>query len=136
MEPASLDELHDLVQLGQTSHRRAEDGEQLEEDQAEVDGDVAAAGGAAGDEAAAFGERAQGTLEGLAADVLDDDVDAALLRKTAHVIEKIDFGVEDHLVRAEGHRARGLLRGAGGGVDRGTPQLGDLNGCAADSRAA
>src|ERR1019366_7428303 len=36
-EAAGFDELHDLVQFGQASHRRAQDGEQLEEDQAEVD---------------------------------------------------------------------------------------------------
>src|SRR5438046_2021832 len=47
-----LDMLHDLVQLGQATHRRAEDGEELEEDEADVDGRLGAAGGAAGDEAA------------------------------------------------------------------------------------
>src|SRR4051794_7318952 len=108
MQSSGFDELHDLVELGQAAHRRSEDGEQFEENEAEVDGDVTAAGGAAGNQAAAFCQRAQRALEGLAADVLEDDVNAAFLCQPAYFIEKIDFGVEDGLVCAEGLCAQGL----------------------------
>src|SRR5438067_12152523 len=74
-KPSRLDVSHDLVHLGQATHGRSEDGEELEEDEADVDGGFGAGRGAAGDEAAAAGEGFERALEGLAADVLEDDVD-------------------------------------------------------------
>ena len=62
---------HDLVQFGQATHGRAEDREQFEEDEAEVEGDVAAGRRAAGDEASAAGERTDGAIERVGANVLD-----------------------------------------------------------------
>ena len=89
------------MQFGQAAHRRSEDREELEEDQADVDCCVAAGGRAAGDQPATASEGTERALERLAADVLEDDVDAALAGEAADLLGEVDFAVEDRLVGAE-----------------------------------
>src|SRR5438876_909971 len=76
MQQAGFDVAKDLVELGETAHGGAEDREELEEDEAKIERRFAAGSRAARDEAPTFGERTEGALKGLGADVLDDDVDA------------------------------------------------------------
>src|SRR4051794_34274893 len=99
MQPSCLHVPHYFVHLGEATHRRAEDGEELEEDQADVERGVAAGGGAAGDQAPAARQDLERLLEGLAADVLENDVDAALAGQPPHLGGEVELAVEDRLLR-------------------------------------
>src|SRR6266851_4634748 len=101
MQPARLDMLHDLAELGETTHRGAENRQKLEENEPDVDVGLAAGGCAACDQPPAARESLQRTLECVRADVFEDDIDAALVRESADGRDEIGFAVEDRFVGAE-----------------------------------
>src|SRR5262245_38085137 len=73
LQHAARHEAHDLVELAAAAHGRAEHGDVLEEERAQVELGARAGRGAAGHEAAAARQAAQAAGEGLLAHVLEDD---------------------------------------------------------------
>src|SRR5438132_2338788 len=123
MQSAGFDMLHDLGQLGEATHCGAENRQQLEKDQANVDGRFAAGRSAARNETSAFGEALERALERLAADVLEDDIDAAFVGECARDRDKIRLAIEDRLIGAELLRAICFLGAADGRVTSRVPHL-------------
>src|SRR5438093_49443 len=105
MQSAGFDMFHDLVQLGEATHCGAENRQQLEKNQANVDGRLATGRGAARDETSAFGKALERALERFSADVLEDDIDAALVGERPHDRDKICLAIEDRLIGAQLLRA-------------------------------
>src|SRR5438128_1837377 len=127
MQSAGFDMLDDLVQLGEATHCGAENRQQLEKDQANVDGRLATGRSAARDETSTFGEALERALERFSADVLEDDIDAALVGERPYDRDKICLAIEDRLIGAELLRAFRFLGAADGRVNGRMPQLRDLN---------
>src|SRR5947209_6505453 len=101
LETTGANEVDDGEQITLWAHGRAEDLELAEEDVTKVGARVPAAGGAAGDDASAARERQDQLRPHLGADVLEDDVDAALVGEALHFGDEILGRVVDGLVGAE-----------------------------------
>jgi hypothetical protein len=129
----------DVSQHGQqirlAAHRRAEHLDLAKEDVAQIDVRVKPRRRAARDDPPAVLHRANALLEHVAADVLDHEVDAALLRQPARLRHEVPARVVDHLVRAELLRACELLVGPGGRDHARAVQLRDLDRRHSDSRS-
>ena len=90
---------------------------------------------AAGDEAASFPERREAGAELLAADVLDDDVDAAATRRVERGLGDVLVAIVDDVVGAVLAGGGELLVTARGRDHRCPGVLGDLHGRVADAAA-
>src|SRR5919201_1081405 len=88
-----------------------------------------------GDERPQSGQRIGGALERLAADVLDDDVDATLAGPPFGFLDEILRAVVDDVVGAEAARELDLVVAADGRHHARADQPRDLNGRAADAAA-
>src|SRR5690606_33580441 len=93
----------------------------------ELDLGHADGGRAAGDERAAALEREEAASPGVDADMLEDDVDAALLRQLADDALEALLAIVDHVVGAERLRLLALLVAADGRDDGGADALGELD---------
>src|SRR4030095_8256124 len=98
---AALDVAEQAFELQQTPHGGAQDRKTLEENRPQVDLDPMPGGGAAEDDSPAARQRLDAFLEHLAADVIDDDVDAGAAGQLAHSAREVLFGVIDDVGRAE-----------------------------------
>ena len=90
-----------------------------------------AGGGAAGDQTSAGSEALQTVIPGGGANVLDDDVDAAVVGEAAHFLGNRHDEVVDDFIGAEFASLGKFFVGAGCGDDARTEELGDLDGGAA-----
>src|SRR5437867_5200420 len=115
-QTAGLYMLDDLVQLGEATHRGAENRKQFEENEADVDRRFAARGRAAGDQPAAACQSLQRSLERVRSNVFEHDVHAAFPGQSAHGANEIRFAVENRFVSAEVLGALRFFRAADGGV--------------------
>ena len=79
------------------------------------------------------GEGADAAVDGVAADRVVDDVDAAALRDAQRFLAEVVLAVEDDVVGAERPSALGLLRRTDGGDHRGAAQPGELHQQTADA---
>jgi len=133
-QAALLDELHDLLQLGQAFPSSSLGLERsLKKTRRRLTRASPPVVCAASDQTASACQGAERTLEGLTADVLEDDVDAALASEAADLLEEVDLGVDDRRIGAKCFARETFFRGADRGEDRRAPQLGDLDGGAADA---
>src|SRR5262249_40859559 len=93
---------YDVVHIALAAHRGADEADLTEEDVAEIDGRVEAGGRAAGHDAAAAGAGEDDLGEDGLADVLEDDVGAALVGELLDAFDQVLAGGVDGLVGAEG----------------------------------
>jgi len=127
-ESPSLNMVRDLEQLGSGSHRRAQDGQVLEEEASEREGDVGAARGAARNERATRAEQSNGSLEDGFAYVIEHDVDATFPSELEEATTPLRLLlVVDGLLDSHGFGTRALLGGPGGREDPRSVQLRDLD---------
>ena len=91
---------------------------------------------AASDDSSAAGEAVERLLEHFAADVFDDDVDAAAIGYLANFIGPLVGGGIDDVIGAGIHGEVAFLEARGGGDDVGAKLLCDLNGGGTDAACA
>src|SRR5581483_2082796 len=117
------------------TQRRAEDAQVVPEDPAEIGGRVCARRRAASDDAPALGERGETLVPTLAADAVDNDVDATLFRERARFLGEIALRIIDAVVGAPILCQRELLLGRGRYNDVRAHLLCDLQRGAGDAAA-
>src|SRR5690606_3405084 len=125
--------------VGHVLHAAAEGAEYLQlllEELHEVHLRRDAGGRAAGDEAAAALHAEDGAGPGVRADMLEDDIDAALLRQLAHDALEALLAVVDDVVGAERLCLVDLVVRANGGDDGAAHALGELDCGRTDAGAA
>jgi NAD(P)-dependent dehydrogenase (short-subunit alcohol dehydrogenase family) len=94
---------------------------------------IEACRGTACQNASALARGAQALHPGVSSDIVDNDIDAALVREVADLLIKIFLGIVDQEVRAELLRALEFGVCAGGGEDAASHHLRDLEGCCSDT---
>src|SRR3989442_3509659 len=135
LEAPGGDEAHNAVKLGFGAHVGAKERELAAEEKAEVDLGVVARGGAAGDEAASGGEAGEAVIPSGYTDVLENNIDAALIGDAADFVADFLRFVIDEMIGAELFGFLQLFIGAGGSDHARAEKLCDLNGGAADTAA-
>src|ERR1041385_6496292 len=105
MEPAfvlsSLEELRDFDQSPLRPHPRAEDRLVAGVDVADIELCGKLSGRAAGDEPAPLRKHGDTLFKHLAADMLEDNIDALLVRHPPDLLGEIDVAIVDQFVRSE-----------------------------------
>ena len=119
------------MQFAFHSHVGAEQRKLAAEEEAEIEFGVVAGGAAAGDQTAGEREAGEAVVPGGGADVLEDDVDAALVGDAANFVANFLRFVIDHVIGAELECFFELCVGTGGCDDAGAEEFRDLDGCGA-----
>ncbi len=127
------DEFHDRVQLGFRAHVGTEERKLAAEKEAEVDLGVKAGSGATGHQPAPGSEAGEAFVPRGGADVLENDIHAALIRDAADFLADFLCFVIDEVVCAQLFGFLKLFVGAGNGDDVRTEEFRDLNGGAPDA---
>src|SRR6266571_3348611 len=132
-EAAGRDEFHYRVQLGLGAHVRAEERKLAAEQEAEIKLGIVAGRCAARDQAASWSEAGEALFPSSRADVLEDDVDAALASDAANFLADFLRFVVDHVIGAKLPGFLELFVAAGRGDDARAEEFGDLYRSAADA---
>jgi hypothetical protein len=137
MEDFASNEIEDGEKFGFAAHVRAENGEMPAEKKTEIEFGVVSGGGAAGDEASAGGEAGEAVVPRGCADVLEDDVDAAMaVREALDVGLPTGLRMQDDVVGAERFRLFDFFLATDCGDDASAEHFRDLDARAADAAAS
>ena len=132
---ALRNELEDGAQLVLGAHVGAENGKLAGEEETDIEFGVEAGGGAAGDQATGGGQALEAFAEGGFADVLENDIHAAVVGEAANFLGNRHDAMMNDLVSAELPGFGNFLVVAGGGNHAAAEEFGDLDGGAADTAA-
>jgi len=127
-ETALGDELEDGAQLVPGAHVGAENGELAAEQETDIEFGVGAGGGTAGDEAAGGGQAFDTFAPGGFADVLEDDIHAAIVGEAANFLGDGHDAVMNNFVGTKLLGFSDFFVGACGGDYTATEEFGDLDG--------
>src|SRR5437867_3261884 len=127
LEAAHEHELHDLLEFPPVRHRRTEHGELPPEEVSRIELEQRAGRRARDHDAAPFPEAPHGVLERRLADMIDDDIDAALPREFPNRLGPRDRLVVDEDIRAERLRLLQLRVARARREDRAAGELCDLD---------
>src|SRR6266581_4657422 len=125
-EAAGRDEFHYRVQLGLGAHVRAEERKLAAEQEAEIKLGIVAGRCAARDQTASWSETGEALFPSSRADMLEDDVDAALASDAANFLADLLRFVVNPVIGAKLLGFLELFVGAGRGDDASPEGFGDL----------
>jgi len=134
-EAALSNELEDSPQFILSAHVGAENGKLASEQETDIEFGVGAGGGTAGDEAAGGGQAFDAFAPSGFADVLENDVHAAIVGEAANFLGDGHDAVMNDLVSAELPGFGNFFVVTGGGDDTAAEEFGDLDGGAAYTTA-
>src|SRR5580704_13814091 len=135
LQLAVVEERHHYLQIMLGGAVGADDRQLLVEDVVHEHLAIVGLGAADRDDPAAPGQAADRLVEEIAADMLDDEVDAALVCALQNLVDEIRGVVVDDLVGPQFLGPLQLPVGARGRVDKGACKLADLDGRHAHARA-
>jgi len=130
------DELEDGAQFVPGAHVGAENGELACEEETDIEFGFVAGGGAAGDETASGGQAFDTFAPGGFADVLENDVHAAIVGEAANFLGDGHDAVMNYFVGAELPGFGDFFVVAGGGDHAAAKEFGNLDGGAANTAAS
>jgi len=135
-EASLSNEFEDGAQFVFGAHVGAQDGQLAGEQETDIELGVVAGGGAASDEPSAGGEAFQAVIPSGSADMLDNNVDAAIVGKAANFLGDGHDEVVDDFVGAEFPGFGKFFVVPGGGDDACAEELGDLDGSAPNTASS